>query len=84
MSGGDPRYVADIARGASKSAGGTYRGLRWPDEIRGLGLRTLGVFTRCASCPKGIALHVCGTWIRYGGRAFCEACAIEAAAKAGA
>lgn len=75
----DQRYAADIAKGCSKSAGGTYRTLRWPDEIPGLGARALGVFATCDACPKGIHPSVSGTWVTYGGRPFCEACAIDAA-----
>lgn len=80
----DQRYAADIVKGASKSAGGTYRTLRWPDEIPGVGPRALGVFARCASCPKGMHMSVAGTWCTYGGRPFCEGCAIDAATKAAA
>lgn len=75
------KYQADIAKGCSKSAGGTYRTLRWPDEIPGLGPRCLSVFSRCSFCPPGIHISVAGTWCTYGGRPVCEACAIDEAAR---
>jgi len=77
----DKRYQADIQKGCSLSSGGSQRGFRWPEEIPGLGPRVLAVFARCALCPPGIHIAVAGTFVEYGGRAICEACAIDEAAR---
>lgn len=77
----DPRYAADIAKGCSLSAGGTYSRWRWPEEIPGMGARGLGKFDRCVLCPPAIHISVAGTWATYGGKPVCEACAVDEAAR---
>ena len=81
----DQRYAADITKGLVLSAGGTQRSFRWPDEIPGLGGRVLGAFTRCAFCPPRTHIAQAWTWVTYGGKPACEACAVrEATARAAA
>jgi hypothetical protein len=41
----------------------------WPDTLPGLGPRRIGPFTPCSRCQGG-------TWVRFGDRALCLACAL--------
>jgi hypothetical protein len=40
----------------------------WPDALLGLGPRRVGAFDPCADCGRG-------SWVRYGDRVVCLACA---------
>ena len=42
----------------------------WPDELGGLGIRHVGPFDLCAECERW-------SWVRYGNRILCLACATK-------
>jgi hypothetical protein len=44
----------------------------WPDESPALGRRSVGSFDACAECSAW-------SWVRYGGRVLCLACALRKA-----
>ena len=62
---------ADPASGASRSPvkpAVRWWSHPWPDELRGLGIRHVGPFDLCAECERW-------SWVRYGNRVLCLACA---------
>jgi hypothetical protein len=42
----------------------------WPDRLPGLGRRRVQAFDRCSDCGTG-------TWVAYGSRVLCLACALR-------
>lgn len=62
---GEPRATAPPP---SRTRQGAYS-YPWPDALPGLGQRTVGPFARCSQCR---AQH---SWVRYGARVLCLACA---------
>lgn len=46
---------------------------RWPEEIPGLGRRSVGAFVRCPRCPCQRHMQLAGTFTRYGDVPVCMA-----------
>jgi len=57
--------------GATPGAGRRPYFTPWPDELVGLGGRTVDFFERCADCREA------WSWCRYGGRVLCLPCALH-------
>ncbi len=50
---------------------------QWPEEIPGVGKRSVGPLSRCSRCPPDASVNVAATFARYGETTLCLACARE-------